>query len=85
MHLLVITIVCVCQLSWFTAASDILMRFVDDHASAGKDSHSCDSCYTGYLLSEGMCESMCDISQYPVMKVTRSFLEFNFTTMNFLC
>ncbi|KAG7499791.1 proprotein convertase subtilisin/kexin type 5-like [Solea senegalensis] len=42
------------------------------HAScrtcSGKDSQSCDSCYTGYLLSEGTCESMCDIGQYPVVK-----------------
>uniref|UniRef100_A0A8D3DF75 SPC3 n=1 Tax=Scophthalmus maximus TaxID=52904 RepID=A0A8D3DF75_SCOMX len=26
---------------------------------------SCDSCYTGYLLSDGTCESLCDIGQYP--------------------
>uniref|UniRef100_A0A4W6C5K8 Proprotein convertase subtilisin/kexin type 5a n=1 Tax=Lates calcarifer TaxID=8187 RepID=A0A4W6C5K8_LATCA len=26
------------------------------------------SCYAGYLLSDGTCESMCDIGQYPVIK-----------------
>ena len=63
---------------------DIFMGFVDNknkteyhqnyplgcHVSAGKDSHSCGSCYAGYLLSEAMCESMCDRGRYPVIKVT---------------
>ncbi|XP_038130845.1 proprotein convertase subtilisin/kexin type 5 [Cyprinodon tularosa] len=35
---------------------------------SGKVSLSCDSCYPGYLLSDGRCESMCDIGQYPVLK-----------------
>nr|XP_019937280.1 PREDICTED: proprotein convertase subtilisin/kexin type 5-like [Paralichthys olivaceus] len=34
----------------------------------GKDSFSCDSCYAGYLLSDGTCESLCDIGQFPVIK-----------------
>ncbi|XP_039635568.1 proprotein convertase subtilisin/kexin type 5 [Perca fluviatilis] len=42
------------------------------HAScrtcSGRDSQSCESCYPGYLLSDGMCESMCDIGLYPVIK-----------------
>ncbi|XP_044031068.1 proprotein convertase subtilisin/kexin type 5 [Siniperca chuatsi] len=42
------------------------------HAScrtcSGKYSHSCDSCYPGYQLSDGLCESMCNIGQYPVIK-----------------
>ncbi|XP_068190180.1 proprotein convertase subtilisin/kexin type 5 [Antennarius striatus] len=42
------------------------------HAScrtcSGKDSRSCDSCYPGYLLSGGACESRCGVDQYPVMK-----------------
>ncbi|XP_034048082.1 proprotein convertase subtilisin/kexin type 5 [Thalassophryne amazonica] len=42
------------------------------HAScktcAGKDSRTCDSCHPGYLLSQGMCESLCDINQYPLIK-----------------
>ncbi|XP_034997609.2 proprotein convertase subtilisin/kexin type 5 [Hippoglossus stenolepis] len=42
------------------------------HAScrtcSGKDSLSCDSCYAGYLLSDGTCESLCDIGQFPVIK-----------------
>ncbi|XP_061589572.1 LOW QUALITY PROTEIN: proprotein convertase subtilisin/kexin type 5 [Cololabis saira] len=33
----------------------------------GKASRSCDSCYPGYLLSNGRCESLCDIGQYPVI------------------
>ncbi|XP_029372303.1 proprotein convertase subtilisin/kexin type 5 [Echeneis naucrates] len=37
-------------------------------ACSGKGSHNCDSCYTGYQLSEGMCQSKCDIGQYPVLK-----------------
>ncbi|CAB1448387.1 unnamed protein product [Pleuronectes platessa] len=32
------------------------------------DSLSCDSCYAGYLLSDGTCESSCDIGQFPVTK-----------------
>ncbi|KAM4719585.1 proprotein convertase subtilisin/kexin type 5 [Anableps anableps] len=35
---------------------------------SGKVSQSCDSCYPGYLLSHGRCESMCNIAQYPVVK-----------------
>ncbi|XP_045923579.1 proprotein convertase subtilisin/kexin type 5-like [Micropterus dolomieu] len=35
---------------------------------SGKDSQSCGSCYPGYLLSDGLCESMCDMGQYPVIK-----------------
>ncbi|XP_028457908.1 proprotein convertase subtilisin/kexin type 5 [Perca flavescens] len=42
------------------------------HAScrtcSGRDSQSCESCNPGYLLSDGMCESMCDIGLYPVIK-----------------
>ncbi|XP_067340936.1 proprotein convertase subtilisin/kexin type 5 isoform X1 [Channa argus] len=42
------------------------------HAScqtcSGKDSDSCESCFTGYELTHGMCESMCDIGQYPIIK-----------------
>ncbi|XP_037547912.1 proprotein convertase subtilisin/kexin type 5 [Nematolebias whitei] len=34
----------------------------------GKDSQSCDSCYPGYQLSHGRCESMCDPGQYPLNK-----------------
>ncbi|KAM6902082.1 proprotein convertase subtilisin/kexin type 5 [Xenentodon cancila] len=30
-------------------------------------SQSCDSCYPGYQLSNGRCESLCDIGQYPVI------------------
>ncbi|XP_014834699.1 PREDICTED: proprotein convertase subtilisin/kexin type 5-like [Poecilia mexicana] len=37
-------------------------------ACSGKASQSCDSCFPGYLLSDGRCESMCDIGQYPVIK-----------------
>ncbi|MED6288303.1 hypothetical protein CHARACLAT_025228 [Characodon lateralis] len=36
--------------------------------NAGKVFLSCDSCYPGYLLSDGRCESMCEIGQYPVVK-----------------
>ncbi|XP_013861969.1 proprotein convertase subtilisin/kexin type 5 [Austrofundulus limnaeus] len=42
------------------------------HAScktcSGKVSQSCDSCYPGYQLSHGRCESMCDPGQYPLIK-----------------
>ncbi|XP_067430805.1 proprotein convertase subtilisin/kexin type 5 [Thunnus thynnus] len=42
------------------------------HAScktcSGKDSQSCDSCQPGYLLSDGICESMCDVGRYPLIK-----------------
>ncbi|XP_068561703.1 proprotein convertase subtilisin/kexin type 5 [Cebidichthys violaceus] len=42
------------------------------HAScrtcSGRDYQPCDSCHPGYLLSDGLCESMCDIGLYPVMK-----------------
>ncbi|XP_056146386.1 proprotein convertase subtilisin/kexin type 5-like [Lampris incognitus] len=42
------------------------------HAScktcSGKESQDCDSCHMGYTLSDGMCESMCPIGQYPVIK-----------------
>ncbi|XP_071751056.2 proprotein convertase subtilisin/kexin type 5 [Centroberyx gerrardi] len=34
----------------------------------GKQSQACDSCHMGYLLSDGMCESMCNMGQYPVLK-----------------
>ncbi|XP_036973955.1 proprotein convertase subtilisin/kexin type 5 isoform X3 [Acanthopagrus latus] len=37
-------------------------------ACSGEDSQSCDSCFPGYLLSDGVCESMCDVGRYPVMK-----------------
>ncbi|KAM6976267.1 proprotein convertase subtilisin/kexin type 5 [Tautogolabrus adspersus] len=37
-------------------------------ACSGKDSRSCDSCSPGFLLSDGMCETMCDVGQYPVIK-----------------
>ncbi|XP_029024628.1 proprotein convertase subtilisin/kexin type 5 [Betta splendens] len=42
------------------------------HAScqtcSGKDAQSCESCYTGNRLSDGECESMCDIGQYLSIK-----------------
>uniref|UniRef100_A0A3Q4GEQ2 Proprotein convertase subtilisin/kexin type 5-like n=1 Tax=Neolamprologus brichardi TaxID=32507 RepID=A0A3Q4GEQ2_NEOBR len=42
------------------------------HAScrtcSGKLPESCDSCYPGYLLSYGRCESICDKGQHPIIK-----------------
>ncbi|XP_035996608.1 proprotein convertase subtilisin/kexin type 5 [Fundulus heteroclitus] len=35
---------------------------------SGKVSLTCDSCYPGYLLSDGRCESVCNMGQYPVVK-----------------
>ncbi|KAM7368833.1 hypothetical protein PAMP_013140 [Pampus punctatissimus] len=35
---------------------------------SGKDSQSCDSCQPGYLLSSGMCDSLCDVGLYPLIK-----------------
>ncbi|KAM6984828.1 proprotein convertase subtilisin/kexin type 5 [Aplochiton taeniatus] len=42
------------------------------HAScgtcSGKGPLSCATCQAGYTLFEGLCESMCDVGQYPVLK-----------------
>ena len=36
----------------------------------GKGSQACDLCHMGYTLSDGMCESHCNMGQYPVLQVT---------------
>ncbi|KAL0965792.1 hypothetical protein UPYG_G00285770 [Umbra pygmaea] len=35
---------------------------------SGKGSQACDTCHTGYTLSDGMCESHCNMGQYPVVQ-----------------
>ncbi|XP_076014522.1 proprotein convertase subtilisin/kexin type 5 [Genypterus blacodes] len=35
---------------------------------SGKNSQSCESCQPGYLLTHGMCESLCDPGFYPLMQ-----------------
>nr|XP_040052772.1 proprotein convertase subtilisin/kexin type 5 isoform X2 [Gasterosteus aculeatus aculeatus] len=37
-------------------------------ACSGSDSRSCDSCFPGYRLAGGLCESLCDMGLYPVTK-----------------
>ncbi|CAB1318072.1 unnamed protein product [Coregonus sp. 'balchen'] len=35
---------------------------------SGKGSQACDSCHMGYTLSDGMCESHCNMGQYPMLQ-----------------
>nr|XP_029512291.1 proprotein convertase subtilisin/kexin type 5-like [Oncorhynchus nerka] len=35
---------------------------------SGKGSQACDLCHMGYTLSDGMCESHCNMGQYPVLQ-----------------
>ncbi|KAL6096710.1 pcsk5 [Pungitius sinensis] len=37
-------------------------------ACSGSDARTCDSCFPGYRLSGGLCESLCDKGLYPVTK-----------------
>ncbi|XP_019909261.2 proprotein convertase subtilisin/kexin type 5 [Esox lucius] len=42
------------------------------HAScrtcSGKGSQECDTCHDGHTLSDGMCESLCNMGQYPLVQ-----------------
>uniref|UniRef100_A0A8C8D0K2 P/Homo B domain-containing protein n=1 Tax=Oncorhynchus tshawytscha TaxID=74940 RepID=A0A8C8D0K2_ONCTS len=35
---------------------------------SGKGSQACDLCHMGYTLTDGMCESHCNMGQYPVLQ-----------------